>query len=149
MAATEHEVKHQFVVLGKPIAQPRHRVCCQGGYARTYLPSDHPVHAYKALLVHGARTARIPMMEGPVRLDIMFSFARKRKQAREFKISKPDLDNLDKAVMDALTEAGVWGDDAQVVEKHSIKVWNTVDATSVFISPVEFGLSERLRQFKS
>lgn len=149
MAATEHEVKHQFVVLGKPIPQPRHRVCCQGGYARTYLPSDHPVHAYKALLVQGARAARIPVMEGPVRLDIMFSFTRKSKQAREFKISKPDLDNLDKAVMDALTEAGVWGDDAQVAEKHSLKVWSTVDATSVFISPVHFGLHERLTQFKS
>jgi Holliday junction resolvase RusA-like endonuclease len=144
MAATQHQVKYQFVVLGKAIAQPRHRVACQGGYPRVYLPHDHPVHEYKLRIVDGARHANIPLIEGPIRIDIMFSFKRKGNKPREFKISKPDLDNLDKAVMDALTDAGVWGDDAQVVEKHSLKVWNTTDATSIFLSPLQFGLNERL-----
>ena len=144
MAAAEHEVKHTIIVLGKAVAQPRHRASCRGGFARMYLPSDHPVHDYKRRIITAAHTQNIRKIEGPVRLDLMFAFTQPKGRARQFKISKPDLDNLEKAVMDALTEAGVWCDDAQVVEKHSVKVFGATDATSVFITPITFSLSERV-----
>ena len=137
-------MKHSLVVLGKPIAQPRHRATCRGGYATIYLPRDHPVHDYKARIKVVAGTKPIKRIEGPVRLDLLFAFAQPKGRKRQFKISKPDLDNLEKAVMDALTDAGVWCDDAQVVEKHSTKVYGATDATSIFITPLGFGLDERL-----
>jgi len=37
-----------------------------------------------------------------------------RPDAPNFHTSKPDRDNLDKAILDALTNAGIWKDDAQV-----------------------------------
>ncbi len=36
---------------------------------------------------------------------------------------KPDLDNLEKAVMDALTDYGMWNDDSFVCSKNSIKIY--------------------------
>lgn len=36
-------------------------------------------------------------------------------------VKKPDIDKLERAVLDALTSAGLWGDDAQVVTVHKHK----------------------------
>jgi Holliday junction resolvase RusA-like endonuclease len=38
-------------------------------------------------------------------------------------IQKPDLDNLVKAVQDALTDVGVWRDDAQVNRQIVVREW--------------------------
>jgi Holliday junction resolvase RusA-like endonuclease len=35
----------------------------------------------------------------------------------------PDVDNLVKAVLDALTQIGAWGDDSQVIELNTTKKW--------------------------
>ena len=54
-----------------------------------------------------------------VRLDCEFVFARKtshpkvRRTARIRHCCKPDRDNLEKAIMDALTECHAWHDDGQ------------------------------------
>ena len=60
-------------------------------------------------------------MAGLLRVDIDFYFARpqrllgsKHAAGPIRKGSKPDRDNLDKAVLDALTKAGLWEDDDQV-----------------------------------
>lgn len=71
--------------------------------------------------------------EGPVQLDLTAYFARTEKKLIKGRglveichvppgaptcaipmTAKPDRDNLDKVVLDALTEIGVWCDDAQV-----------------------------------
>lgn len=139
MDPDQHEIgRRTMVVMGKPIPQPRHRATVRGGFVKMYLPSDHPVQAYKKAIIDEARRVKLPMIEGPVRLDILFSFCKKPCRGRQFRISKPDLDNLEKAVMDALTDAGVWSDDAQVVEKHTVKINGLLDATSIFVSSLSF-----------
>lgn len=44
--------------------------------------------------------------------------------------SKPDLDNLAKAVLDVLTQLGVWRDDAQVVSGSWEKLYHAVGGRS-------------------
>lgn len=146
MAETQHEMKQTFVVLGKPIAQPRHRATFRGGFAKMYIPREHPVHDFKQRIIDEALRHNPVRIEGCVRLDLMFAFAQPKGRTGQFKMGKPDLDNLEKAVMDALTTAGVWCDDAQVVEKHSAKVYGKIDATSIFVTPLEFSLDERIKK---
>jgi len=69
-------------------------------------------------------------LAGPIRLHVVFYMARPKSHFRVLKgkapelksssppepIGKPDMDNLLKAVMDAVTGVGVWGDDCQVIE---------------------------------
>lgn len=74
--------------------------------------------------------------DGPVRIDLEFFLHRPKAHfgtgknseklkatAPAYHLQKPDLDNLTKAVFDALTTAGIWGDDTQVVESFQSKKW--------------------------
>lgn len=57
-----------------------------------------------------------------------------------FKHTKPDLDKLERSVLDALTDAKVWEDDALVVELHGRKVFGLDPETRIWvqtIAPIE------------
>ena len=46
-----------------------------------------------------------------------------RKGAPRYPISTPDLDNLEKSTLDAITNSGLWRDDSLVVKKATAKVY--------------------------
>lgn len=110
----------ELTIPGLPVSQPRQRHAIIAGSVRNYTPSNHPVQSFKSLcrLVASQQVQR-PLV-GPVEVEIAFYFARPankiwktKPMLLEVKTSKPDLDNLAKAVMDSLN--GVcWIDDAQV-----------------------------------
>lgn len=125
-----------FTIPSVPVAQPRqrHRIMQVNGRAfpHNYTPSKHPVVAFKAavqLAYAAASIGRAPLA-GPVRLEVMFFMPRpqrivwkKRPMPRAWADGNPnDLDNLEKAVQDAL-KALAWGDDKQVVDKHTWKLY--------------------------
>lgn len=64
-------------------------------------------------------------IEGPIRLSVMFGFGTddKQKLRQLWKTTRPDTDNMVKILKDELTHAGVWLDDAQVVEENVKKLW--------------------------
>lgn len=125
-------------IVGTPIPQPRHRVGAGfSGHPRAYLPPDHPVHAWKQVIVFGWRSSgqRAPLA-GQLELRLTFRLPRparhygKGRNASRLLPSAPaghaqtpDVDNLTKAVMDALTTARAWADDAQVAFLTVSKVW--------------------------
>ena len=117
-------------VSGTPVAQPRHRVSARGGFARTYLPKGHPVHAYKKAVHDAAVAAGLPVFSGPVDVEIAAVFALPKswsKQKRDamacsLHTQKPDADNIAKAVLDALS--AFWTDDAQVAVLRVRKTWS-------------------------
>ena len=41
-----------------------------------------------------------------------------------YRVTKPDTDNLNKALKDCMTQLGFWADDAQVCEEHIGKYWS-------------------------
>lgn len=65
-------------------------------------------------------------LEGPVRLVVKWCFADPEGCHRdgEYKVTKPDTDNLDKALKDQMTRLGFWADDAQVASEISEKFWS-------------------------
>ena len=128
-------------VPGEPVGQPRHRVSTIGGQARMYLPTKHPVKAFKAAIqaafVENAGKWRT--IQGPVRvyINVWFSvpasWSRKKRDSHVFKYhaQKPDADNVTKAVLDALTDCGAWLDDSQVASVQVIKRWAGQEPTTL------------------
>lgn len=119
-----------FIVPSVPVAQPRQRVGVgPGGFARTYLPTKHPVNAFKASVRLSAASAwKADPLAGPLALTL--SCVMQRPRAKVWKTrpmprlrhtGKPDADNLAKSVMDALSGL-LWRDDAQVAVL-SVKKW--------------------------
>lgn len=47
---------------------------------------------------------------------------------------KPDVDNYAKAVLDAITKAGIWEDDSQVGALHVHKQWGGEDSIAIEIT---------------
>ena len=107
-----------LAIPGTPVAQPRHRISTRGGFAKTYLPSDHPVHAFKQAI--RLQTAGGVVFTGPVEVSIMawfpmpISWSKKKRRQHDLRwhTQKPDSDNIAKAVLDALSQH--WNDDCQV-----------------------------------
>ena len=110
--------KIEFTVEHEPVGQPRHRVGTIRGKSRLYLPSRHPVHAFKRAirLACGKRKH----LQGPLRLVVNAWFQRPKSKTWKTRLmpayfheAKPDFDNIMKAVADALNSVA-WGDDAQI-----------------------------------
>lgn len=116
-------------VAGTPKAQPRPRAVARGGFARVYDPgtADEWKESIKIAPVAPARpTAPI---ETAVRVCMTFRMPIPKTKAKTVPIGsdhtfKPDLDNLVKAVFDAMTDAGWWIDDCQVSHLTVSKVWS-------------------------
>jgi crossover junction endodeoxyribonuclease RusA len=62
---------------------------------------------------------------GPLRITVTFYLPKPSTIRRMLPTVPPDLDKLDRGLLDALTIAGVWEDDAQVVEIVSAKRYAT------------------------
>lgn len=57
---------------------------------------------------------------GPIEMDVRFQVL--KPKTSKLLYPKPDIDNYEKSIMDAITQAGhVWDDDCQVVELSSSK----------------------------
>lgn len=110
--------------------------------ARVYMPGT--AEEWKSQIAIAARPL-LPEtpIEGPLRVDIEFRFPRPkahflkaglRDNAPAFHISKPDRDNLDKAVGDALTTLGMWKDDSQVCAGEIEKVYSEHPGATITIT---------------
>ena len=128
-----------FTVPGDPVAQPRHKVSIRGKKPVAYIPDDHAVHGYKQAIQLAGKVAMAGQapVDGPVLVTVLFRFARpkshsKAARADDNHAQKPDLDNLCKAVLDALN--GIcWADDSQVCQIRASKAWRTEGQTIVII----------------
>lgn len=104
-------------IPGIPIAQPRVKATAFGSHARVYTPNKNGVLEYKATIRMVAKEAfTCELLNGPVRVNCEFVFPRPAdhygtgRNAGAIKASAPiyhtslrDRDNLDKAVLDALS----------------------------------------------
>lgn len=104
VTAQEHKVR---VVNGKPMFYDTPRIKA----------------ARRQLMDALAPNAPEQKMEGAVALSVSWHFPRGRHKDGDYKITRPDTDNLQKLLKDCMTAAGFWKDDAQVVREHVEKRW--------------------------
>lgn len=64
--------------------------------------------------------------EGPVRVELLFFFdpPKAKHGTRPCNRGTPDVDKLARAVLDCLTDAGVFKDDSQVSSLNTVKRWS-------------------------
>ena len=81
--------------------------------------------AYHTLMWHLKRSKPPEPFKGPVKLRVRWLFPKgKSHKHMEWRVSRPDTDNLEKMLKDCMTECGYWLDDAQVVHEDVCKIWS-------------------------
>ena len=111
----------KFTIPAVPVAQPRQRHSVVCGHVRNYTPSKHPVNAFKATVAWCARAAYSgPIIDGPIGVYLNFVFPRTKNMIWKTKPmprvwipKRPDDDNLEKSVWDALSGVA-WRDDCLI-----------------------------------
>jgi Holliday junction resolvase RusA-like endonuclease len=111
-----------IIIPGQPIAKGRPRASIQDGRIHMRTP-DKTANWTTRAAMEIRRVIGCPMYTGPVRVDVVAVFkrpqrmlAKKWPNRRELHAVKPDRDNIDKIICDALTKAGAIKDDCQVCD---------------------------------
>mgnify|MGYP000961803745 CR=1 FL=1 len=137
-------IEKQFFVPGIPKAQPRVKACLRGAHAGVYTPKT--ADDWKRAVMIAAKDLSGAVLDEPLCLRVIFYLPapKRRHSPSPFVAVKPDLDNLLKALMDALTAIGVWIDDSRVVEIFASKKYAIEDrcGAEVFIGTREGGVYE-------
>ncbi len=82
--------------------------------------------ARKKLMAHLAQHRPDEPLACGVRLVSRWCFPKGRHQDGEYRLTKPDTDNLQKLLKDCMTSVGFWKDDALVASELCEKFWAEV-----------------------
>lgn len=122
-------------VDGDPVSQPRAKFSTASWSART--PDDSGRVASWKARVSGAflglpasdRTRMRSWSDdrGPLDVAIAVRLKKAKSNRKPLPTQVPDVDNLAKAILDALTDVGAWSDDCQIIRMAIVKRWATAD----------------------
>lgn len=133
----------EFFGEPRPLARPRFRVIHgKGGrvFGQAYDPASNRADKYDFKLQALATKPPEPLT-GALRVEMTFvrsfpaSMSQKKRQTA-LPVTRPDLDNYEKLVLDALNRV-FWRDDAQVVEVHKRKIYGPIPGIRVTVTPLE------------
>ena len=123
---------------GTPVPQGSKRAYVNKGTGRANVVENDSarVRSWRQAVIDAWHDGRDVLHLGPVSVDVTFYLPRPkghygtgrnagtvRASALRFPAAMPDLDKLLRAVLDALTDAGCWKDDGQVVAVSAAKRW--------------------------
>ncbi len=117
VTAQEHRVT---VVKGKPIFYDSPRIKSAKTLLITCLKQYKPPKPY----------------ERGIKLKVCWLFPRGRHKDGEYRITKPDTDNLQKMLKDCMTKCGFWTDDALVCSEICEKFWAEVPGIYIRIEEI-------------
>lgn len=135
----------EFMVPGQPVGKGRPRIGRVGPHARMFTPAKTANYEDSVrYAAHHAMGGRLPLF-GPVRvrmeiaLQIPASWSGKKQQRAaeglEHPTTKPDSDNVIKAIFDACNGV-TWRDDVQVVELAMCKRYARAPGVRVWIDEI-------------
>lgn len=115
-----HQTKKVRVVNGKPVHYEPARLAAARQKLMAHLGVHKPERRFR----------------GPVRLVVKWCFPLKTgHKDGDWKLTRPDTDNLQKLLKDCMTAVGFWTDDAQVCSEIVEKFWAVTPG--IFISAEE------------
>ena len=118
-----HQEKKVAVIKGRPVFYDTQEVNAAKLKLSGYLAKHKPEKPYA----------------GGVRLVTKWCFPRGRHHDGEYRITKPDTDNLQKLLKDCMTACGFWKDDALVASEIVEKFWAEVPGIYIRIEGLEDG----------
>lgn len=131
-----------FTVPGQPVAKGRPKFARQGGFVRAYTPEKTVAYETLVKLAAGEAMAGAPPMQGAISLTLRLYVAipkstTKRDRAaieagRFLPTKKPDIDNVLKAITDAMNGI-VYDDDAQIVTGLIAKTYSDTPRAEVTV----------------
>lgn len=111
-----------FYVIGTPAPQGSKRHVGRG----VLVESSAKVKPWREAVKYAAEPHRpAEPLDGPLALRVAFTLPRPKSASKRRTLpdTRPDLDKLLRSTCDAIGEAGLWTDDARVVEITATKVW--------------------------
>lgn len=127
-----------FFVAGVPVPQGSKKGFSPKGSTRVTIvdTNKNTLAPWRAEVTRIATASWLdrPQLTGPVRLDVVFVFARPATVRRRLPSVYPDLDKLVRAIGDSVTDAGVWKDDGQVIRIVAEKVYGAAPGVHVSVS---------------
>jgi Holliday junction resolvase RusA-like endonuclease len=116
-----------FQVFGDPIPQGSKRAFVVKNRAVVVDDNKATLRSWRSAVIDAARAelnGEGPEL-GPVRITLMFFLRRPQRPKAGVPIVKPDVDKLARAVLDGMTDAGVFRDDSQVTTLTARKRYTT------------------------
>lgn len=113
-----------FMAMIPPtITHQEKKVHLVNGRPRIYEPDELKAARQKLTAYLGQHVPEEPY-QGGIQLIVKWCFQTKgRHKDGEYRITKPDTDNLQKLLKDCMTSVGFWSDDAQVASEIVEKFW--------------------------
>ena len=113
-----------FMAMIPPtITHQEKKVQVVNGRPRFYEPDELKAARQKLTAYLGQHVPEEPY-QGGIQLIVKWCFQTKgRHKDGEYRITKPDTDNLQKLLKDCMTSVGFWSDDAQVASEIVEKFW--------------------------
>lgn len=117
------EIKFFLPMIPPTVTQQMHRVIVRNGKPVFY-DSPELADAKDKLTAHLTPHRPEQPFSSAVQLIVKWCFPVKGKHSNgEYKTTKPDTDNLQKALKDCMTKCGYWKDDALVASEVVEKFW--------------------------
>lgn len=138
-----------YTVIGipKPQARPKvfHRALKSGkSFTTTYSPKTDWFHLVYVETLRQKEKFH-SRFAGSLRVHLVFcmpipkSISKKKRLELHYVSKKPDVDNLAKAVMDAINNVGIWEDDSQVSVLEVSKIYSDEPRCLITIEELENG----------
>lgn len=138
----------KFEIAMEPMASPRPRFSSKGGFVKAYMPKEYM--AWKAQLLFKWKLLKLKQEVSGKPLFVKLGFyleppiavskIKKNQAALEAEtipvVKKPDIDNLQKSVLDALNKHA-WPDDNQISNIYAKKRYSLRPRIEIEVTEVE------------
>lgn len=126
-----------FMAMVPPtVTAQEHKVMVRKGKPVFYDTSEIK-NAKVKLMAHLAQHKPSKPYDCGVRLIVKWLFPKGRHKDGEYRITKPDTDNLQKLLKDCMTQCDFWEDDALVASEIVEKFWSDIPGIYIHIEELE------------